>query len=38
VLIEGEPCTDSMSGESFRTTVTVTLGGKAYEGCGRALF
>jgi uncharacterized membrane protein len=38
VLIEGEPCTDSMSGESFRTTVTVTLGGKAYAGCGRALF
>lgn len=38
VLIEGKPCTDSMSGESFQTTVTVTLGGKSYKGCGRALF
>jgi len=38
VLIEGKPCTDSMSGESFQTTVTATLGGKTYKGCGRALF
>ena len=38
VLIEGKSCTDSMSGESFQTTVTATLGGKTYKGCGRALF
>jgi len=38
VLIEGKPCTDSMSGESFQTTVTAILGGKTYKGCGRALF
>ena len=37
VLIEGKPCTDSMSGEKFQTTVTVTLDGKTYQGCGRAL-
>ena len=38
VLIEGKPCTDSMSGETFQTTVTATLGGKTYKGCGRTLF
>jgi len=38
VLIEGKPCTDSMSGESFEVTVTVTLGEKTLQGCGRALF
>ena len=38
VLIEGKSCTDSMSGESFQATVTATLGGKTYKGCGRALF
>lgn len=38
VLIEGKSCTDSMSGESFEATVTATLGGKTYKGCGRALF
>ncbi len=38
VLIEGKPCSDSMSGESFQTTVTVTLNGKSLKGCGRALF
>ena len=38
VLIEGKPCVDSMSGESFQTTVTVTFDGKIYAGCGRALF
>jgi putative lipoprotein len=38
VLIEGKPCTDSMSGESFEVTVTVTLGDKTLQGCGRALF
>ncbi len=38
VLIEGKPCRDSMSGESFDTSVTVTLGEQVFKGCGRALF
>jgi len=38
ILIEGKPCSDSMSGETFDTTVTVTLGGQVFKGCGRALF
>lgn len=38
ILIEGKPCTDSMSGESFEVTVTVTLGAETLKGCGRALF
>jgi uncharacterized membrane protein len=38
VLIEGVPCSDSMSGETFQSTVTVTLGAQVLEGCGRALF
>jgi len=38
VLIEGKPCSDTMSRESFEVTVTVTQGGKMLKGCGRALF
>jgi uncharacterized membrane protein len=38
VLIEGKACNDTMSGESFEVTVTVTQGGKKLKGCGRALF
>jgi uncharacterized membrane protein len=38
VLIEGKPCNDTMSGESFEVTVTVTQGEKTLKGCGRALF
>ena len=38
VLIEGKPCTDTMSGEAFEVRVTVTLGEKTLQGCGRALF
>ena len=38
IIIEGKPCTDSMSGESFQTTVTLRLGEQTLEGCGRALF
>jgi uncharacterized membrane protein len=38
VLIEGKPCSDSMSAESFDTSVTVTLGEQVFKGCGRALF
>ena len=37
VLIEGRRCRDSMSDESFKTTVSVTLDQKKYQGCGRAL-
>ena len=38
ILIEGKPCTDSMSGEAFEVTVTITLDSKTLRGCGRALF
>ena len=38
VLIEGRPCSDSMSGESFEVTVEVSLGETVLKGCGRALF
>ena len=38
VLIEGKGCIDSMSGETFSVTVTVTLDGQVFKGCGRALF
>lgn len=37
VVITNEPCTDSMSGFQFPSTVTVTVDGKTYQGCGRAL-
>ncbi len=30
-------CQDTMSGESFETTVTVVLDGKELRRCGRAL-
>ena len=38
VLIEGKPCSDTMSGEKFQTTVTVKTGMQTLKGCGRALF
>jgi putative lipoprotein len=31
------PCEDTMSGEVFDTTVTVTIAGETLHGCGRAL-
>ncbi len=37
VVLEGKACADTMSGEGFETTVTVTDGGRTYSGCGRAL-
>lgn len=37
VAIANRPCRDSMSGESFETTVRATLDGKTFNGCGRAL-
>lgn len=36
VEIEPTVCHDSMSGEAFDATVTVTLDGAVYQGCGRA--
>lgn len=37
VEIWDRACTDAMSGFPFPSTVKVTLDGKTYEGCGRAL-
>ena len=37
VQIDGKTCQDSMSGERFESTVTVTFNGKNYHGCGLAL-
>jgi putative lipoprotein len=33
----GRPCRDTMSGESFESTVVVTWGERTLRGCGRAL-
>ena len=33
----GTACSDSMSGESFETRVSLVFDGIAYSGCGRAL-
>lgn len=37
VLIVGEPCSDTMSGEAFESRVTVRIDGRELHGCGRAL-
>jgi uncharacterized membrane protein len=37
VEVIGVPCRDSMSGESFESTVVVTWGEQTLRGCGRAL-
>jgi len=37
VVIKGEPCRDSMSGEAFAATVSVVINDKHYSGCGKAL-
>jgi hypothetical protein len=37
VLIQPTACTDAMSGEAYETTVTITLDGRAYHGCGGPL-
>ena len=37
VVIKGDPCRDSMSGEAFSATVSVLINNKKYHGCGRAL-
>lgn len=38
IIIEGKACRDSMSGEEFAVTVTVTVGEVRLSGCGRALY
>jgi putative lipoprotein len=37
VAVENRSCRDSMSGEQFPLTVTVTLGDRTLNGCGRDL-
>lgn len=37
VTLAPGPCEDTMSGEVFDTTVTVTIAGETLRGCGRAL-
>ncbi len=37
IEISDESCTDSMSGFKFPSTVSITVDGKTYRGCGRAL-
>jgi putative lipoprotein len=37
IVIEGQPCADSMSGETFASRVTVQQESRTLHGCGRAL-
>ncbi len=37
VELEGQPCRDSMSDQSFEITVAVTLDERRFHGCGKAL-
>jgi putative lipoprotein len=37
IEITNQPCADVMSGERYPATVVVTLDGREYRGCGRAL-
>lgn len=37
VVLIDQPCRDDMSGESFPTTVRITLGDRHLRGCGRRL-
>jgi membrane-bound inhibitor of C-type lysozyme/uncharacterized membrane protein len=37
VIIKGDPCRDSMSGEEFSATVSVVINDRRYTGCGKAL-
>lgn len=38
VEIRGQACRDTMSGEQFEVSVTITLADRQLDGCGRALF
>ena len=37
IVIKGQRCLDSMSGEPFETSVTAIFGDTKYQGCGRPL-
>ena len=37
VVLDETTCTDAMSGFTYEVTVTVTLGGDTFQGCGRGL-
>ena len=37
IMLAGESCADTMSDETFETTVEVTLGDRKYRGCGQPL-
>jgi putative lipoprotein len=37
VILEGEPCVDSMSGESFESSVEVRVDARVLRGCGQPL-
>ena len=37
IVLEGRGCQDTMSDESYETTVTIVVDGKELRGCGRAL-
>ncbi|WP_426415038.1 MliC family protein [Aestuariirhabdus sp. LZHN29] len=37
IRIEAKPCSDTMSGESFASSVRVMWDGQSFSGCGRAL-
>lgn len=37
VVIKGDPCRDSMSGEAFPAAVSVLVNDRRYTGCGKAL-
>ena len=37
IVIDEEPCRDAMSGWPYETTVSLTLDGREYRGCGRRL-
>ena len=37
IVLEGKPCTDSMRGDAFETTVRLTLNGRQLNGCGKPL-
>lgn len=38
IALEGEPCTDSMSGEAYPTRVQLMFDGRPFSGCGKALY
>ena len=38
IEIQGQHCTDTMSGESFEVTVIITNAEQQFKGCGRALY